>query len=427
MKTLKLYLFGSALLCLSQSVARADALTAEQAVRTALAQNPELLAARQQIEAATGRAAQARLWPNPELELSSEEFPPRGGGFSSAQNLVGMSQTVPFPGKKPLDGQIGRKGIAVAEWEYLGREIELVRDVKTAFTTALAAEKKVAVSEQLLALARSLADAAAKRVTAGAAADQERLRAEIELDRANVELTAARRGSLESQKALATLLGRAREPVGPLQGELRETVELPALEQAREQMLARHPNIGAAVAGKERAEWELRRAKIDPLPDVTFGVAGGRDFGGKETLMAFRFSLPLPLFDRAQGRQREARAQAEIARYDLTATEQRLIRELSVVDARLRAAADQVEVYRTRILPKAEEALRLVRGGFDAGKFGYLDLVDTQRTLVESRLAYYEKLSELNAAQAALEALLLKDLHSPLPAEQPRPKPQTKE
>jgi cobalt-zinc-cadmium efflux system outer membrane protein len=232
------------------------------------------------------------------------------------------------------------------------------------------------------------------------------LRAEVELDRAMVDLTAARRELAEAQETLGTLMGRAREPVGPLQGELREAADRPALEQVREQMLARHPSIRAAVAGKERAELELRRARIEPMPDVAVGVAGGRDSGQDETLMEFRLSLPLPLFDRSQGRKREARAEAEIAKYDLASTEQRLIRELSVVDARLRAAAEQVEAYRTRILPRAEEALQLVRGGFEAGKFGFLDLVDTQRTLAESRLAYYEKLSELNAAQAEYEALI---------------------
>ena len=396
-------------------------LTIDDAISSALEHNPGLQAARKRIDAAAGREMQARLWPNPDLELSSEEFTPRDGGFSSAQNLVGISQTAPFPGKKSLDVRIGRKGMTVAELEYLGHKIGLVRDVKTAFSTALAAGKKIAVSEQLLELARSLADAAAKRVKAGAAADQERLRADIELDRTNVELSAARRNLVEAQRTLAILMGRAREPVGSLQGELRATADLPALEQAREQMLARHPNIRAAMAGKERAELELQRAKIEPLPDLAFGVAGGRDYGANEPLMAFHLSLPLPLFDRTQGRKREALAEAEIARYDLDATEQRLIRELSVVEARLRAAAEQVEAYRARILPRAEEALRLVKGGFEAGKFGFLDLLDTQRTLAESRLAYYEKLSELNAAQAELEALLSSD--SPVA----EPKSHTKE
>jgi cobalt-zinc-cadmium efflux system outer membrane protein len=398
----KLFCLSLCLLSVSTRAWAAE-LTLDQAVNAALAENPELRAARQRIEAATGRSIQNRLWPNPELELTSEDFPPRGGGFSSAQNLIGMSQTVPFPGKKALDRRIGAQEVAGAEWEYRAREIELVRDVKTAFYGALAAEKKLVVAEELVALATSLAEAARKRVEAGAAADQEQLRAEIELERATVELTAARRDLAGAQKNLATLMGRPREPLGALRGALRESIALPVLDQIREQLLARHPNVRAALAGRAQAELELRRARLEPLPDVKFGVAGGRDEASNETLMEFRVSLPLPVFDRAQGRKREARALAEIARFDLTAAEQRLVRELDVLEARLRAANEQVEAYRTRILPKAEEASRLVRAGFEAGKFGFLDLVDTQRTVAETRLAYYDKLLELNATAAELE------------------------
>jgi cobalt-zinc-cadmium efflux system outer membrane protein len=121
--------------------------------------------------------------------------------------------------------------------------------------------------------------------------------------------------------------------------------------------------------------------------------------------MEFRVSVPLPLFDRAQGRKRETRALAAAARHDVTATEQQLLSELKQVVARLRASGEQVEAYRARILPKAEEALKLVRGGFDAGKFGFLDVVDTQRTAAEARLAYWDKLLELNLALADLDAL----------------------
>ena len=73
---------------------------------------------------------------------------------------------------------------------------------------------------------------------------------------------------------------------------------------------------------------------------------------------------------------------------------------------RLRTAAQQVASYHERILPKANEALRLVQRGFEEGKFGFIDLLDTQRTAAEARLAYQQKLLELNVAQAELEALL---------------------
>jgi cobalt-zinc-cadmium efflux system outer membrane protein len=188
--------------------------------------------------------------------------------------------------------------------------------------------------------------------------------------------------------------------LGVLQGELRTRV--PAVAAAA---LTQNPNLQTARLSQERAELEWRRAKLDPLPDVTLGVAGGRDAAVDEDLLEFRVSVPLPIFDRGQGRRRETRALAEIARYDLSAIEQRLAQDFAVAENRLRAAGEQVESYRTRILPKAEEALKLVRGGFEAGKFGFLDLVDTQRTLAETRLAYLDKLLELNLSLAELEAL----------------------
>ncbi|MBI5818421.1 MAG: TolC family protein [Verrucomicrobia bacterium] len=405
-------LFLAGLVALADAAAQSK-LDLASAVTEAVANNPELRAARSRIEAATGRAVQARVWPNPNLELSSEQFPPDRGGFNGAQNMVGVGQTVPFPGKKALDAKIGAQSVTVAEWEYFGRELELVRDVKSAFYRALAAQKKLAVSGQLAELARSTAEAVGKRVAAGAAADQEQLRAEVEHERAVAEMAAARRDVAEPLKTLAALMGRPRDTLGSLAGELAEQVQRPDLNLAREQMLARHPNVRAALAGRERADLELRRAKLDPYPDVSFGVAGGRDFAAREGIMAFRVSIPLPLFDRAQGKKREARANADIARYDLTAVEVRLTRELAVLDERLKAAGEQVETYRTRIVPKAEAASRLVRLGYNAGKFGLLDILDTQRTTFEVRLTYYDRLSELNTAQAELEALLARNLAEP--------------
>ncbi|MBI5395739.1 MAG: TolC family protein [Verrucomicrobia bacterium] len=392
------------------------------ALAEAAANNPELRASRARIEAATGRAVQACLWPNPNLELTAEEVPVNNGGLSRSQTLAGVGQTVPFPGKKALDSKIGAAGVTAAEWEYLGRELEVLREVKTAFWRALAAQKKLATVEELAALARSTAAAVRKRVQHGAAPDQEQLRAEIEEERAAVTLTGAQREQIEAQKSLAPLLGRRPENLGALAGELSEQAQVPALEQSREQMLARHPNVRAVLANRDRAELELRRAKLDPLPDVTLGVAAGRDNDADTTLMAFRVSVPLPIFDRAQGRKREARANADIARYDLTTTELRLARDLAVTDARLRSAAAQVESYRARILPKADGALRLVRSGYYAGKLGLLDLLDTQRTTVEARLAYYDKLLELNVAQAELESLLMKDLQPLQPETNPKNK-----
>ena len=55
-------------------------LTLEGAIGLALASNPRLSAAGSQVAGAAGRAYQSKLWPNPELELSAEDWPTGGGG-----------------------------------------------------------------------------------------------------------------------------------------------------------------------------------------------------------------------------------------------------------------------------------------------------------------------------------------------------------
>ena len=118
------------------------------------------------------------------------------------------------------------------------------------------------------------------------------------------------------------------------------------------------------------------------------------------------FSVPLPIIDRAKGRQQETRANVSVAEAELHVVQQQLQREWANARNRYRTVAGQVAGYRERILPKADEALRLVQTGFEAGKFNFIDLVDTQRTTAEARLAFQHKLLDLNIAQAELEALL---------------------
>jgi cobalt-zinc-cadmium efflux system outer membrane protein len=122
--------------------------------------------------------------------------------------------------------------------------------------------------------------------------------------------------------------------------------------------------------------------------------------------MQFGVSLPLPIIDRSRGRRQEARAETAAAGAKLAAIEQQLLRDWRTASQRLRTAAQQVTAYRERILPKANEALRLVQRGFEEGKFRFIDLLDTQRTAAEARLGYQQKLLELNIAQANIEALL---------------------
>lgn len=383
-----------------------EVLRLNDAVSLALTANPELRAEGARVSAAGGRAAQAKRWPNPELSLSAEDWPTDRGGFGEAKQLIGVEQVVPFPGKKRLDARIGRSGFRGAEATLARRRVELGRDVRIAFFRVLAAEQSLTLAGELAAVAEASAATAARRVAAGAAADPEQLRAEIPLEEARAALSGFRAELQQAREVLATLLGRPDLREVRLAGALSDTGNAALLNLRPEGWLARHPEVLAARNQRDQADLELRRARLEPYPDVKLGVAGGRDGATGASLVQLGVSLPLPLLDRSRGRAVEAQAGVEIAEAENVATENRLRRDWSTASARFRSALEQAARYRDRILPRSEEALRLVRAGFEAGKLGFIDLLETQRTAAEARLAALQKRLELNVAQAELEALL---------------------
>jgi len=381
-------------------------LTLETAVRLALENHPDLRAASARVEAAAGRAQQARPWPNPELELRAEDWPASPGrGFADAKQLLGLTQTLPFPGKKSLDRQIGGAGVKFSEAELALRRAEIERDVKAAFWRVLVAERLVEVSGQLVAVAESAAATARQRVEAGAAAYPEQLRAEVQAEQARTELAERQRELAGARQLLGTLLGRPDLQAVPLAGTLPDAPDAALPTIGEESWLAGHPSVAAARANLERAKLEERRARLAAYPDVKLGMAGGRLGTTDETLVEVSVSVPLPLLDRGQGRQREARANVRAAEAELRSVRAQLQRELANAQTRLRTAAEQTARYRERILPKAEEALRLVQTGFQTGKFAFVDLLDTQRTVAETRRAYWQTVLEWHLARTELEAL----------------------
>ena len=384
-----------------------NALTLDTAIRLALLNNPELRAAGARVDAAAGRAYQAKAWSNPELVLNAEDWPVNEGrGFPDAKQTIGIAQTLPFPGKKSLDRQLGGAGVKLSAAELALRRTEIIRDVKAGFFRVLASGRLVEVSAEMVTVAESSAATAQKRVDAGAAAYQEQLRAEVQLEQARTELSSCQRELAAARLNFALLLGRPELNNHKLEGALVETPETRFLEGNAGPLLATHPSLNAAQANLERAQLASRRARLEAYPDVKVGVAGGRIGATDESIIQLGFSLPLPLFDTGKGRRQEAQANLRVAEAEQQAVRQQLQREWAGALKRYRTAASQVSNYRERILPKSAEALQLVQIGFEQGKFGFIDLVDTQRTTAEARLAYQGKLLEMNLAQAELEALI---------------------
>ena len=390
------------------AISQTNVLTLDKAIQAALDSSPELQASGARVEAAAGRAYQARKWMNPQLQINADEWPVTGGGrgFADSIQTIGIAQTLPYPGKKSLDRRIGGAGVKLSEAELALRRTEVVRDAKAGFYRVLASERLVEVSTQLVAVAQASAVAARKRVEAGAAAYQEQLRAEVQLVQARTELKEFQRELATARQAFITVLGRPDLIEATLSGAFSEMAKPALTENKGAKFLAEHPSVKAARASMERAEFEYRRARLEPYPDVTASVSGGKLGETDQGIIQLGFSIPLPVLDSGKGKKDEARANVRVAEAELRTVQQQLLREWADAQKRYRTAAEQVASYREEALPKADEALQLVRTGFEEGKFTFIDLVDTQRTTAEVRLAYQQRLLELNIAEAEVEALM---------------------
>lgn len=396
---------GSMTMSLAQALEDTAVLGLQQAIDFALQNNPDLKSLMSGVDAAKGRAYQAGRWSNPKLQFGTEEWQVNRG-FSDATQTVGISQTLPFPGKISLDQQIRLKEVEYNQAIVQFKRVELIRDVKSAFYGVLANQGLIDVARELVDVAKSSADATRRRVEAGDASDQELLRTEIQLEQARTDLLGFDRECGMARQDLANLLGMLEMGNTELSGELAKSPDMEILFQSPKKWISDHPSAVAAKTVLDRAELQFQRAKIEPMPDVEIGVAAGQLRATNEAIVELRLSLPLPFLDTSKGRKDEARARISMADADAKSTVQRLQRDWAIAGQRLRVALEQVENYRERILPRARKALELVRGGFEQGKFGLIDVLDTQRTLAHARLSYQRKLLEMHIAESELEALV---------------------
>jgi cobalt-zinc-cadmium efflux system outer membrane protein len=258
----------------------------------------------------------------------------------------------------------------------------------------------------LVKVAQAAAVAAGKRNAAGEITLQEMLRAEIQLEQTKADQVDSAREIDLARLSLGLLLGCPDKRLGRLSGALDDAADFSVTAADRSSWLSGHPAMLAVCARRDQAVAAARRAGLESMPDIKVGVAGGRDESAEENLMELRFTFPLPLFDRSKGKRQEAQAGLREAEAEIAVTSQRLMADWRAGVARYQAAVRQLEAHRARILPKSEDALRLIQRGFDEGKFGMMDLLDIQRTTAEARMAYQKKLFEWHVARAGLEAMV---------------------
>ncbi len=386
-------------------------MTLRDAMAAALLGSPDLASSSHEVRAAEARELQAGLIPNPEMAIELEEFGGSGDaeGFDVSELSLGLSQEILLGAKISKRTAVANLEGRLAGWAYEAARLDVLTESTKAFVEVLAAQERVNVLTESVRLSEAAARSVREQVAAGKVPRLEENRAAVTLALQQLALQRAMRGLAARRQDLSGTWGGTTVSYERLTGDLYAIRSVPT-KDALAAFLADNPELARRAVETELARAKIALEKAGGIPDVT--VAGGvRRFNDGNVVAFFvGIEFPLSIFDRNQGSVLEARADADRVREEQRAAVVRLTRELNEAWQVLAVAASESTMLKTRILPLALEAFEAAGEGFRQGKFAYLEVLDVQRTLFETREQLVDALAAYHTAVADVERLIGRSL-----------------
>src|SRR5437667_3090597 len=406
---IRLIAFGG-LAAFSHFVSAADLtgqVTLTQALALTLKQNPDLAAFSWDVRSAEARVLRARLRPNPELGMQSEDIRGSSPGCSHSQTTLQLSQLLELGGKRTARVREATFGRELAKLDYESKRLDILRKTAQAFVEVLSAQERVRLGQENLELTSGLIPDIRKRIEAGKASAVEQTRSEVAVASARIELDQAKRSLITARQHLAAQWGSAQPKFAQVVGDLEHVTYLPSLENLS-LSLAQNPEIARWEPETDKRQATLRLQQAQAVPNITLSAAPRYIGETREWTSVIGFSLPLPLWNRNQGAILEAKHQLAKADDEKRSAVTRLSSELNDAYQTVARTSNEIHVLKESVLPGAEKAVEAIRQGYEAGRFSYLDVNEGRRTLTAARLQYLQALSDYHKSVAEIEALTVR-------------------
>ena len=380
-------------------------------VERAIAANPDLAAARENVAIAGAQIAVAKVFPDPELTLGVIQYDVTHQGNPTIAG-VQLSVPVELGGKRGARVAVARSGVDAAHCD-LDEAIRVLRaSAANAFADSLHARLVLAQKEGVLASLQRLVAINERRVAAGDVADVALLQSRVEARQFQADVIAAMGERRAVDVALLQLLGSpATGTPGGLEiaGDLRS---VPSSVDAQRALatLEKRSDVRAASARVKQARRQVKLEEAKRVVDIAvaaewqqvFPVTGQPGLPASEWLGA-SVSIPLPFSRMYDGELQAARASRRQAESQLRAARARAESELGQAVARFDAAAERVRLYDSGMLADADVVLDRTLYNYERGGATLVDYLIAQRTASDVHLAYYDALADRAHALAAVE------------------------
>jgi outer membrane protein TolC len=176
--------------------------------------NPEIQAARERARAAAAAPAKASAYDDPTLAYEAWNAPESFNLRDADNNILRLSQKVPFPGKLALAGKIAERDTEVARRDLESTELDVVAAVKRAYYTLWQAHQNLLIYSRDRDLVQQFARITEQKYTVGQVSQPDVLRAQVERTRLINRVTTETLAIDSAGAELAALLSRGAS--GPL-------------------------------------------------------------------------------------------------------------------------------------------------------------------------------------------------------------------
>ena len=375
-------------------IANAEIFDFEQIKQKTLNNNPALSAGKSAIKAAEAEIRQAGAIPNPELEISSEEF-----GKNEIE--VVLTQPLEIWGRRKARIQVARKALCAAELENdatrLGLEAEIIRRC----LPILGLKKKITVLDSLAAVMGESLTGIKRRIQAGAAMEADALRTEMELDELFMEKADLNRQMNRQKKELAALWGNIDDAEIQLACTLNTSVSLP-LQQDIQKKIHEHPEMKLLKLNQETVAAEIRQLKAEAFPELS--ISGGylRNNEDDENAVIAGLSISLPLFNRNKGAILSKGHESTAAGKKFQSFFIERTTEAGTILSEIENTTEAFSVLTEKLQPKAKNVYALLENYYKHGNISILEVLESRRNLLEINLKCIDLITE--------KALLAADL-----------------
>ena len=406
---------------LAQASPTGKLLTLQEAVGTALKNNPAALAADAYSEAVKEGITVATSGRYPRVDFS-EGFV-RGNNpvyvfgslltqrqFKAENFALNYLNTPPplnnfrtqFAASMPLwdAGQTGRRikdarlqaNSAIKQRDRTRQEI--IFDVVQAYSNGMLARENLRVAQADVEMTKADLARAQARQEQGLAVPSDLLSAQVQLAQAQEDLLRAQNAVALSDAALNVAMGQPEDSPVSLVAQLNEVFfEAGTLDDRQQRALQSRPDYQQAMIGHEQATNGVQMARSEFLPKLgifssweldnqTFLTRGGNNWAAGATLT---FNVFDGGANRARLRESKARErQAEAMRSQMASGVRLQVREAFL---NLTTARDRVDVSRGAA-SQAEESLRIIQNRYEAGLATITDLLraETARTTAQKNV-----------------------------------------